>query len=320
MQAMFIFSLFMFVMTLMAAIVTSGSTGSAMLTEQRIADTQRFFEAVATVVKNDITQQYLTANPNNDKTPPDYIRKLPAAAAMSSGLYGEVGVDAWGNTLRGAVVNEYQLLSSASDPDNFISVPVTAVALVSAGPDGKLQTTIPANPATVLAVRNIVAPTDAKGLPTSDDIVYTFDNRADQMRVMQTLQAHLERIGSAALREYQGRVATFRAALVAKYQADVAAGKAVAPPSMDLADHGSSAPKMLSLSSAANRRELGVDEDFSMLERTLPDGSKMVMTAAAPANPDDPLVLTLTNGTKKTPWGKTGAGFKYVLRVYPDKI
>lgn len=320
MQAMFIFSLFMFVMTLMAAIVTSGSTGSATLTDQRIADTRRFYEAVATVVKNDITQQYLTANPNNDKTAPAYIRNLPAAAAMSSGLYGDVGVDAWGNALRGAVVTEYQMLSSPSDPDSSISVPVTAVAFVSSGPDGTLQTAVPANPTTILAVRNIVAPTDAKGLPTSDDIVYTFDNRENQMRVMQTLQAHMERIGTAALKEYQGRVATFRAALVAKYQADVAAGKAVAPPSMDLADHGSAAPKMLSLSSAANRRQLGVDEDFSMLERTLPDGSKMLMTTVAPANPDDPLVMTLTNGTKKTPWGKTGAAFKYVLRVYPDKI
>lgn len=320
MQAMFIFSLFTFVLALMGSIISFGSKSAETLTEERIKEAGRFFEAMAAVIKNDVTQKYLTANPNNDTTIPSYITGLPEVAAMSAGLYNSAGVDAWGKPLQGAIVTEYQLITATADADSAVSVPVTAIAFVSSGPDGVLDTVVPANPTTISAVRNIVVPTDASGKPTSDDIVYTFDNREDQMRMLQTIHSHMERIGTASLKEYQYRVSTFRSNLIATYESDVAAGRAVAAPDMDLGNH-SNAPKMLSLDTTANRFALGVDEDIAVLERTLASGRRMVLSAVTPANANAPLVLTLTNhSTNPTPWGTSTSPFRYVVRVYPDKI
>lgn len=320
MQAMFIFSLFTFVLALMGSIITFGTKSSENLTLDRIKETGRFFEAMAQVIKNDVTQKYLTANPNNHKTVPTYIVGLPEVAAMSAGLYSNVGVDAWGKPLQGAIVTEYQLITASADASSAVRVPVTAIAFVSSGPDGELQTVIPSNPTTIGQVRNIVVPTSASGLPTSDDIVYTFDNREDQMRLLQTLHAHLERIGTASLKEYQYRVTDFRADLIKKYEQDVAKGIAVTAPDMELASH-SNAPVMLSLTTVSNRYKLGVDEDIAILERTLASGRRMVLTATAPSSTTAPLRLTLTNNPNNpTPWGTTSAPFVYVVNVYPDKI
>ncbi len=320
MQAMFIFSLFTFVLALMGSIITFGSKNAEILTDERIKETGRFFEAMAQVVKNDVTQKYLTANPNNHVTIPNYITGLPEVAAMSAGLYSSVGVDAWGKPLQGAIVTQYQLITASADANSTVSVPVTAIAFVSGGPDGEVQTVIPANPTTIGAVRNIVVPTNAAGQPTSDDIVYTFDNREDQMRLLQTIHGHMERIGTASLKEYQYRVTDFRSKLITKYEQDVALGKAVAAPDMDLSNH-SNAPKMLSLETDTNRYALGVDEDISVLQRRLASGRYMDLSAATPTSANAPLILTLTNNpTNPTPWGTSTAPFRYIVRVYPDKI
>ncbi len=320
MQALFIIALFTFVITLMTSIMTSGSSNSAQLTDDRIAEVGRFFEAVAKVVKNDITQQYLHANPNGDTDPADYIRNIPVLAAMSSGLYGDAGVDAWGKDLQGGIVTEYLLVSASSDSENVVRIPVTAVAFVSGGPDGVIQTTIPSNPTTILQVRNILVPTNAQGVPQNDDIVYTFDNREDQMRQLQNLRTRMEHIGTAALKEYQYNVTQFRAQKVAEYQTAIQAGQAATPPDMELTSY-SNAPKMISLNTAANRYKLGVDEDFKILERTLASGGKMRVTAASPATASAPLMITLQNdATNPTPWGNPATSFQYVVRVYPDKI
>jgi len=320
MQAMFIFSLFTFVLALMGSIISFGSKDAAILTDERIKETGRFFEAMAQVVKNDVTQKYLTANPHNHVTIANYIKGLPEVAAMSAGLYNDLGVDAWGRPLQGAIVTEYQLITASADANSVVSVPVTAIAFVSSGPDGVLQTVLPLNPTTINQVRNIVVPTNGSGLPTSDDIVYTFDNREDQMRQLQTIHAHMERIGTASLKEYQYRVTSFRAGLIAAYEQDVALGKAVAAPDMNLANH-SNAPKMLSLESEANRYSLGVDEDIAVLERTLASGRRMVLSAVTPATANSPLELTLTNSPgSPTPWGTSSKPFRYIVRVFPDKI
>lgn len=320
MQAMFIFSLFTFVLALMGSIITSGTKGAETLTEERIKETGRFFEAMAQVIKNDVTQKYMTANPFNHVTIPNYITGLPEVAAMSAGLYSSVGVDAWGKPLQGAIVTQYQLITASADANSAVSVPITAIAFVSSGPDGVLQTVIPANPTTIGAVRNIVVPTNAAGQPTSDDIVYTFDNREDQMRMLQTIHSHMERIGTASLKEYQYRVTDFRAGLIRQYETDVALGKAVAAPDMDLSTHANP-PVMLSLATPENRYKLGVDEDILILERDLSSGRRMLLSAAAPTTATAPLVLTLTNDpSKPTPWGTSSSPFRYTIRVYPDKI
>lgn len=320
MQAIFIFSLFAFVLALMGSIITAGTKSAETLTADRIKEAGRFFEAMATVIKHDVTQKYLTANPHNSLTIPAYINGLPEVAAMSAGLYSSPGVDAWGKPLQGAIVTQYQLVTASADADSTVSVPVTAIAFVSGGPDGVVQTAIPTNPSTIGQVRNIVVPTDASGKPTSDDIVYTFDNREDQLRLLQTMQQHMERIGTAALAEYQFRALAFRTSLVEAYQRDVAAGNVVAAPNLDLAAHADS-PRMLSLNSAENRYKLGVDEDFAILERTLASGRRMVLSAVAPVGASSPLMLTLSNSASSpTPWGTTSMPLRFVVRVYPDKI
>ncbi|PZP39993.1 MAG: hypothetical protein DI585_02255 [Pseudomonas fluorescens] len=321
MQAIFILSLFSMMLTVVASIISSGTSNTSLLTKERIAETNAFFQSVENVVLNDITIENMHGNPMGYATPAEYIRNESRLSSLSNGRLADPALDAWGRPIAGVIFTEYLSLTNSSDPDNRVMVPVTGIVMVSGGPDGVIQTNIPAV-TSLVALQGIVVPSNAAGAPANDDIIYTFDNRTIQQNYLATLKSHMERIGTAALKEYQARVSSYRQVKLDAYKANIAAGRDVPAPDLTLAGDAN-APRMMALANTTagieNRRALGVDEDFNEIQRILPRNGRMVVTAPQPASAVDPLIITINNDSANpTPWGRPSNSLNYVVRVDPS--
>ncbi len=318
MQALFLISLFTFVIALMTSFIVSGTFNAAQLTKQRLDDTFRYFESMAEVIRAEVTQENMHGNPGTYATIPQYISNMPTVAAMSSGIYGNAATDAWGREITGAMLTRYMRFSAPSDSNQVLSVPVTAFAFVSGGPDGQVQTTLPSAPTQLSDILNIAAPTDAQGNPTTDDIVYTFDNRREMMLIIEDIKGHASKVGVTALKKFQADMATFRDQQLADYRAAIVAGQTVSPPSMDFSNNPN-APRLPAVDVSSTQALLGIFEDVEAIERILPSGGRLVLSSNTPnmANPN--LVITVRNHTTNpTPLGP-GASFLYTLIIQPDK-
>lgn len=316
MQAIFFISIFSLMLTVVASLISSGTSSSAHLTADRIDETKQFFAQVANVTLNDVTLTNLKGNPNNATNPADFIRNLSQLRLLSNGRLADPALDAWGHPIQGAIFTEYHVLTSGSD---LVSVPVTGYVLVSGGPDGIVQTPIPAIITSLSALYGITVPTTPTGAPANDDIVFSFDNSEVQNQALTSLKSHMERIGSAALKELQVRTTAYRLTKLQQYQADIAAGKDVNVSSIDIGSDPN-APRFLALDNSVtglnNRRQLGVDADFNYVERVLPDSSHFVLGAPVPLSATDPLVITIVNDANHpTPWGKPANTLKYSISV-----
>ena len=318
MQALFLISLFTFVIALMISFITSGTFSAAQLTQQRFDDTRRYFEAMAQVIRAEVTQENMHANPGTYATIPEYIRNMPSVAAMSSGLYGDAATDAWGNELTGAMITRYLMLSAPADPNQALSVPVTAFAFVSGGPDGQVQTVLPSAPTQLSDVINIAAPTDAQGLPTTDDIVYTFDNRREMTQLVDNIKSHASHVGITALKKFQADMSLYRDQQLAAYRAAIVAGQTVSPPSLN-SSSDPNAPRLAAVNDSASQAALGVFEDVEAIQRALPAGGRLVFSSNTPDMASPNLEITVRNHpTSPTPLGP-GSAFRYMLLIQPDK-
>ncbi|RYG61746.1 MAG: hypothetical protein EON60_02370 [Alphaproteobacteria bacterium] len=277
----------------MGSIIAGMSSSSAKLNADFKVETQTYLEAVRTVVTSDITPEFMHANPSNYTTLATYLRGMPQLKQLASSRTGDAATDAWGRQLRGAIFTANEALQAN------VFAPVTGIAMVSAGPDGVFQTTVP-NVTQLSQITGISAPS------SSDDIVITFNNRRAQEDVFASMQAAMRRIGTAAVKELQGRLSAHREKQLAAYQKAITEGKS---PDINMLDvsKDSTAPTFKKLDSTtaglANRRALGVDGDFDVLQRTVRGGS-MEVVATAPATAADPLILKLQNTKKATPWSK----------------
>ena len=305
MPTVIILALFSLVFTLIAGIVSHSTSNVAVLNKQRIGETYTFFENIAQVATQDINNSYYHANPKNAKTIVEYIKGLSEMKRLSTGRMTDPTLDAWGQTVEGKIYTEYQPLSSSTDTLNHVMVPVTAVALVSSGPDRILQTSIPGNITNMSQINGIIAPSG------SDDIVYHFDNRNSQQLLLDTIKLHLNRIGTATLKEIQSKLTDYRRAKMTIYQDLISQGKDVSLTSVVDIAKDPSAPHIAPLDGTSiqgkkHRRDIGVDQDFALLEAPLGGGGKFVVSSTLTNNPADPFQIILTNfneDTKKTPWG-----------------
>ena len=316
MQTIFIISIFSLVLTIASSIISGGMSSSQQVTKQDIKDTKTFFESIAKVVNNDVTMEYFHANPNNSTTPEHYINNLSEVKRLSSGRSANPATDAWGQVIKGSIITEYQWLMN---DENKVSVPVTGFLFVSGGPDRIIQTVIPTTLTTVAQLNTVVVPTDAFGKPKNDDIVYNFDNRAIQTQLLDAMRARMNRIGIASLKELQVRMSDYRQLKLKQYQDAIAAGNEGDLTLLDTAND-SGAPRFLTLDDSAtgldNRRKLGVDEDFGVLEDALGSGGHFDVTAEQATGNGTPLVITVLNdGTRPTPWGKVPSAFKFQIKV-----
>lgn len=318
MQTIFIISIFSLIMTVISAIISMGSSNTAQLTDQRIEETRQFFENISRVALNDITMEYMHGNPNGATTPESFIKNLSEIKRLSSGRLTNPALDAWGQEIQGAVLTEYQSLTASTDPENRVIVPVTGYLLVSGGPDRVIQTTI-TSPTNVAQIYSVVVPTNSVGVPQNDDIIYAFDNRTVQQQILESIKARMNRIGTAALKELQVRISDYRQTKLATYQQQVASGQQGDLTLLDITND-TAAPKFLALDNSNqgkdNRRLLGVDEEFAMLEREIGTGGQFVLSAAQPSSTMAPLVIGITNDpAKPTPWGRPANQFRFQIKV-----
>lgn len=310
MQTIMIIAIFSMVIAIMGSMISNGTSNSKQLVQDRVTETRQFFDSVAKVVRSEITPDYFEGNPNGATTPADYIKGLQQLKLLSTGRMSDPSLDAWGRPIDGRIFTSYQSLTSSTDSRNKVLVPVTGFLFVSSGPDGILQTTIP----TITNLSGIYGVVAA-----GDDIVYSFDNRRAQEDMLKSIDARMQRIGTAALKELQSRVAPYRQAKLAAYQAQVANGKDVSIDTLDIT-HDVNAPTFIDLGSTSqgldNRLKLGVDEEFTILEARTPTNKQMALTTEVPATLSDPLVIEIKNNANRpTPWGNPASGFVYTVYV-----
>jgi hypothetical protein len=190
--------------------------------------------------------------------------------------------------------------------------PVTGFILLSSGPDQVSQTDV-SGITTLAGMSGAVAPAG------SDDIIYAFTDEMAQRKQMEVVQSRVGRIAAAALADYQKRMNDYRTTRLAAYQQKLAAGQPADLNAM-MSDDGS-APTFLSLSDATQRRQLGVDEDITQLEKTLPKpadslnnvgGGNLVMQSTASGNV---LTIRVLNSGNPTPWSNSNAGSSLIYQL-----
>ena len=91
---------------------------------------------------------------------------------------------------------------------------------------------------------------------SGDDIILTFTDEAAQQRTWQAIKAHVDRIGQAALKHYQGQLKAYQAQLGSAYTANLTTGTA---PSLTVQlSTDPNAPRFLDLNITNNIAALGV--------------------------------------------------------------
>ena len=299
----------------MASMISNGTSNVAVLNKQRVDETLAFFENISKVALQDITNNYYHANPHNATTVADYIKGLTELRRLSTGRLSDPSLDAWGQPILGRIYTQYQPLSAGSDNKNTVMVPVTAFAFVSTGPDRILQTPIPANITNMSQITGIIAPSD------SDDIAYTFNNLAAQQALLESIKLRLNRIGTATLKEVQADLAGYRRKKLDIYQTMISEGKDVSITSVVDIANDPDAPRIASLDGVTNdgrqhRYNIGVDEDFNILERSLSGGGNFIVSSTATTNPSDSFEIILLNSKNfPTPWGKPASSFRYQITI-----
>jgi hypothetical protein len=311
MQAALLVAIFTLLFAVMASLV-SNNPNSSQLKANWIAQTKAYFKNIELVVNNKLTPSYWQANPGNIATLADYIRNTNSLKQLSPSAFPDKALDPWGSVLQGAILTRTMPEFVDASTGAKVLAPVTGFLLVSPGPDRTLQTTLPTiTGTTTLAVLQGVT-------AAGDDIVYTFTDEAAQIDQLKRIRAHLDRIAAAALQDYQQKLATYRAARVAAYQAQLSASGSVSDLDTMMQD-GSDAPTFADLSVAAQRVSLGVDEDFREIEV----GSSITGNGTADRNylvvkstsVSDTITLSIYNGSPATPWTGGTGGLLYQIKV-----
>lgn len=305
MQAIIVVALFSLVLAIAGGIAIGSGPNTQQMTRMQVQQMQDYFHDVE-VVMRDITSNQLEAAPAtvNDIVP--YIQSNQNLMQLSSGRWADPALDAWGNPLKGYVVRENRVLYT-NGSDKVVAV-VTGVVLASAGPDREFQTDVSAA-GTIAALQGILPPVG------SDDIVAVFTDESTQQETWQGMMTRLRRIANAELNDYQLKLASYKLALDDKRRQELADTGAITTPSLDvMLKTDPDAPKFADINVAANRLALGVDSDFSALERIWGNGGRMKVVSTA--NADGTLTLQLVNDPlNPTVWGSSGSGLQYSIII-----
>jgi hypothetical protein len=290
MQTVLILALFSMLITIMSSFVMGAGSSTAQLSQQRIAETKAYFRNIELVVNEDLTPAQLEAAPASQTAA--QVLQQNAVAQMAPGSWGNPLVDAWGTPLR--IPSSFPRANIALA--NGVMAPITGFVLISAGPDRTFQTSLPvAN--TLASLQGVVPPTG------SDDIVVTFTNEDSQRRQLAILQARLERIAAAMLRHYRLQLSDYRGTIETNYRTALQNNPGTPPPNWaTLLTSDPNAPQFVDLRNTNARPELGVAEEFDVLEKLWPNDGRMEV-GFIETNPDLRLSATLVlRHTSSQPW------------------
>jgi hypothetical protein len=292
MQALLFIAMFSMFMSVAANIVV-GSVGSTQqLTNQRKEEVENFFKSLNIVINN-LTRNRFEATPASQNDPLAFIRTTQDLAQLSSGHWGDPTLDPWGNTITGLMAKGNRVLYS-NGTDSVVA-PVTAFAFISPGSNRELETEIPSTPS-IAALQGILPPVG------SDDIVSVFTNEPAQRENWAVVQHRLDRIAAAEMRYYQIQAFEYRVQLMDQYLEQIKINGLLTPPDISqMMRDDPNAPQFLDLNSDENRRLLGVDDDFAVIERTLSSGGRLLVRTTT--NADKSITLQVTNDPNyPTPW------------------
>lgn len=303
MQAILLITMFTLMLSVINGIITGSGSSTAELTAERIAQTKAYFKAIDAVVNQELTPNHWKANTVGTTNVAQFVRLVPSLKQLSPSRFTDKALDPWSNPIVGKIITENRIIYADAATGARVMAPITGFLLVSMGPDRQLQTKL--NVTTLSGLLGAVPPAG------SDDIAYTFTDEMAQRDQLKRLQGHVGRIAAAALQDYQLRLSTYRAARIASYQAQLAAGGSIADLD-DMMEDGANAPTFLPLSSAATRTALGVDEEFQRVEEgtsitsraSSQRGRLRVLSSAVGKT----LTLKVYNGSPATPWFNPAAG------------
>lgn len=295
MQALLFMAIFSLFMSIATNIVV-GSVGSTQqLTNQRREETERFFKSVDIVINN-ITRNAFDLPAAED--PMVLIRSNTDLSQLSSGHWSDPTLDPWGNQLVGMLARENRVLYT--DGTSSVVAPVTVIALLSPGPNRKFdfQSGLPQPPYSASSLQGLLPDIG------SDDIVTVFSNEPAQRDNWANVQHRMERIAAAEMRYFQVQAFQYRVKLMDQYLAQIKqTGVLTAPDIAQLMQNDPNAPQFLDLNSDANRRLLGVDDDFAIIERTLSNGTRLHVRTTT--NPDKSVTLEVNNDPNfPTTWNR----------------
>lgn len=303
MQAMLLIAVFSLFMSVAGSIVINSGAGTAQITQQRIDEMKTYFEAIEIVV-SDITRNNFQFGTSAADDVATLVRNTRELSQLSTGRWSDPMLDAWGSLITAVQAREFRALASGNGQ---IVAPVTAVALISPGPNKQLETVIPGT-LTIASLQGVLPPSG------SDDIVHVFNNESAQRQNWDKVQHHLSRIAAAELRFYQMQIFEYRNTLMTDYLALLRnSGGASVPDISVIMANDPDAPHFKDISSMAARYELGIDDDFSAIERNLQGGGRLEVQTTL--NPDKSATLTVRNSSSPTPWGNPASNLSYSMTL-----
>lgn len=300
MQAVLLISIFTLFLSLVTGIIVSGGKNVEQLQRLYEAETTAWFQRIADVTLNDLTPTNLKAGIVVGKninilawltnTPELNTLKINGSLPTS---------DAWRQPITGAASVELRELNQTAL--GSVQAPVTAIALISGGPNGIVEEPLATRLATI-SLTNVNV-TGLESYRSGDDIVLTFTDEAAQQRTWQNLKMRVDRIGQVAFRHYQAQLKAYQPRLSDVYEANLTSGTTTDLSTQLITDPN--APKFLNLNLTNNIIVLGVMEDFEQLTEMRLDRTRFSLTATTSV---DGQTLTLilgndtTGGRVPTPW------------------
>lgn len=308
MQALLFMAIFSMFMSVATNIVV-GSVGSTQqLTNQRRQETEEFFKNIGMVINN-LTRNAFEAAPVNQTDPIALIENTQELSQLGGGHWRGPTYDPWGSQIIALMARENRVIYT--NGIDTVVAPVSAFALVSPGPNRALETELP-GAASIASLQGILPPVG------SDDIVSVFTNEAAQRENWAVVQHRVERIAAAEMRYYQVQAFQYRNQLMNQYLQQIKATGVLVPPDISqMMKDDPNAPQFLDLNRDAagldsNRRKLGVDDDFNIIERTLTNGGRLKVVTTT--NPDKTITLKVINDPNNpTPWN-SGLSYSQTLK------
>ncbi|MFZ2586552.1 MAG: hypothetical protein WAZ18_00280 [Alphaproteobacteria bacterium] len=331
MQAMLIFALFGAFMAAIAGIISSATDSTLQMMKNQVAQARSYFDSAEKVWLYNTVPAHLQIPFNSCPDGTNYgVHDVKSylcqnqIAKLAQWLGSQQGTkDPWKNDITGYVLRK-EVPIYASAPDYVVSVPVTAMVLVSPGPDHRLAPALQADinalsgSSQIRDVLRIAAPNPTTCSVATDgscdDIVHTFSDMSAQQNRWRGVQAAVDRIGSAAGRDYGMQFRSFQSQLPGIYAANIASlfdasgNLSVTASNINLwKSQGVSPPTFndIDLNDPEERVRIGVDAEFEYITNSVSDGGSSLALAFAvsdsPGGYQDVLTISLSNSA--SPWG-----------------
>lgn len=309
MQAVVFIAIFSLALSILMGLAAGYGPSTKQLIGTQVEETKKYFKDVQTVIR-DTTRNNLEAAPATVTDIVPYMQSNQNIAQLSLGRWGDPTLDIWGNPVKGFVVRaEGSLYAGPAGTGDIVSSTISGIVLLSAGPDRVFQTTLPKSK-TFTAIYGAAVPLG------SDDILTVFTDEVEQRQNWEDMVTQMNRLASALLSEYQSRLTAYKNDVEAQRQQEIATNgySSITLENKLLTDPN--APNFIDVTTPANRKPLGSDEDFALLERTWGNGGRMKVISVVGTAAESSMTLRLVNDpVNPTVWGSPPSKLQYSINI-----